>query len=226
MTEVYFFSGSGHSFAVADYFAKQLQTSITEITKSVRGSAETAIVVFPVYCQNIPCTVVSFLKNLKARYAVLIATYGGISYGNVLFEASKLTKADVIAAAYVPTGHSFLKEGTEFGSSALAPIFEKLEKPSNAKIERTRKNPFADFFPAWRSRVGLKITRTNDCDECNLCGRSCPVGAIKNGNIGRCCIRCLHCVTVCPKKALRIKQKGILKLYLKQKKKSETVLYL
>ncbi len=226
MTEVYFFSGSGHSFAVADFFAKRLQTSMLEITQNVQSSAETAIIVFPVYCQNIPATVVPFLKKLNARYAVLIATYGRISYGNVLWEASNLTKADVIAAAYVPTGHSFSEEGAEFDPAALAPIFEKLENPSSAKIDKTYKNPFADFFPAWRSRVGLKIIRTNACDACNICGKSCPVSAIENGNISKSCIRCLRCVTICPKTALQIKQRGILRLYLKQKKKCNTVLYL
>lgn len=226
MTQVYFFSGNGHSLAVADFFAKQLQTGVTEITQDIQSSAETAIIVFPVYCQNIPRTVVSFLKKLNAGYAVLVATYGMISYGNVLWEAARLTKAEVIAAAYVPTGHSFSAEGTEFDPAALAPIFEKLENPSSAKIEKARKNPFASFFPAWRSRVGLKITRTNACDGCNICGRKCPVGAARNGNIGRRCIRCLRCVTVCPKKALRIKQTALLKLYLKQKKKRDTVVYL
>lgn len=226
MTQVYCFSGSGHSLAVADFFAKQLQTGVTEITRDVQSSVETAIVVFPVYCQNIPCTVVPFLKGLNAEYAVLVATYGRISHGNVLWEASKLTKSDVIAAAYVPTGHSFSGEGTYFDPSPLAPIFEKLENPSSAKIEKKRKNPFASFFPAWRSRIGLKITRTNACDGCNICGRKCPVGAARNGNISRHCIRCLRCVTVCPKKALQIKQTALLKLYLKQKKKRDTVVYL
>ncbi len=226
MTQVYFFSGRGHSFALADFFAKQLQTSVTEITKNLRCSVETAIIVFPVYCQNIPDTVVEFLKKLNAKHAVLIATYGRISYGNVLWEASKLTKADVIAAAYVPTGHSFLNEGTEFDSAALTPIFDKLMNPSSAKIKITHKNPFANFFPAWRSRIGLKITRTDFCDACNICGQSCSVGAVENGKINKNCIRCLHCVTVCPKSALHIRQTGILRLYLNQKKKNNTVLYL
>lgn len=226
MTEVFFFSGRGHSFAVADYFAKQLQTSITEIKEGVRSSAETAIVVFPVYCQNIPHAVVSFLKELNAEYAVLIATYGKISYGNVLREASDLTKAEVVAAAYIPTGHSFLNEGIEFDSAPLEPIFERLKNPVSAKIEKTFKNPLASFFPAWRSRVGLKIICTDACNSCNTCGSNCPVGAAENGSINKRCIRCLRCVTICPKKAMYIKQKGILKLYLKQKKKCNTVVYL
>lgn len=228
MTEVYCFSGRGHCSAIAAFFAKRLQTGVVEITENVPCAAETAVIVFPVYCQNIPRTVVSFLKRSRAEYAVLIAAYGRISYGNVLWEAANLTGADVIAAAYVPTGHSFLDEGTDFDSAALAPIFEKLAHPSRAKLELSFKDPFADFFPAWRSRVGLKITRTGACDACNLCGESCPVGAIENGKISRRCIRCLRCVTVCPQKALRTEQSGILKSYLKRNKdrNCDTVVYL
>lgn len=226
MTAIYCFSGSGHSMAVAGYFSERLHVEVTEICRDVQASADTAIVVFPVYCQNIPPVVVSFLRELKAKSIVIVATYGKISYGNVLWEAARITKADVIAAACVPVGHSFLGEGTQFDSEPLEPIFLRMENPKSVKIPKKIKNPFASFFPAWRSRVGLKLTRGDGCEACDLCGQRCPMGAMEKGTIKGSCIRCLRCVTVCPSSALELKQRTLLKIYFKQKRKGKFVLYL
>lgn len=226
MTSVHYFSGSGHSREIAGFFAEKLQTNAIEISGNAPVSLDTAVVVFPVYCQNIPVTVLPFLKSLKAENAVLIAVYGGIAHGNVLWEASRLICGRVIAAAYVPTGHSFMHEGTAFDFDSLIPIIGRIKKPCEAKITRTPKNPLANFFPAWRSRVGLKLVRTDACNFCNLCGESCPMDAVVNGKTNSKCIRCLRCVTVCPEYALQIKPCAILGLYLKRKKKNETVIFL
>ena len=89
MITVYCFSGSGHSLAVSKELSKLLDCEISPIDNKTT-TADTAIVVFPVYCQNIPKPVKRFLKGLEAKYVALIATYGKISYGNVLYEAQKL----------------------------------------------------------------------------------------------------------------------------------------
>ena len=223
---VYCFSGSGHSLAIARFFAKKLNTDLVTITSDTDCKDDIAVVVFPVYCQNIPQTVAEFLKNSSANHIVLIATYGRISHGNVIWEASKLTGAVVIAAAYVPTGHSFLGEGTAFDPEPLTPIFERISNLRAATLKKERKNVLANFFPAWRSRVGMRIARTDQCDSCNLCGSTCHIHAIQNGIIGRTCIRCMRCVNECPRSALRPKPRFFLKLYLKQKKRDDFVIYL
>ena len=85
MTAVYFFSGSGHSRAVAEYIAREFNTELIEITDLTPAPAEnieTAVIVFPVYCQNIPAPIIPFLKNISTPKVALIATYGGISHGN------------------------------------------------------------------------------------------------------------------------------------------------
>ena len=227
MAEIYCFSGSGHSMAVAEYISYRLQAPITEIRNNkLKIYIDTAIVIFPVYCQNIPPVVSSFLKLLKTKNIVLIATYGRISYGNVIYEAARITDATVIAAAYVPTGHSFLNENAGFEFEKLEPIFERIKKPTSAKIPITPKNPFSDFFPAWRSRVGIKIIRTNECNGCNDCGEKCPMNAITNGITNRKCTRCLRCISVCQARALKTKKSSILNMYLGKKKKHDFVLYL
>lgn len=226
MTSVYYFSGSGNSKSVAEYCSKRLNVSMIEIQQGMKAAGDTVVVIFPVYCQNIPPMVKAFLRSLNAKYVVLIALYGRISTGNVLCEAKKLTNATVIAAAYLPSGHSFLGEGLDFDLRRLDPIFGRIRVPQEANIPRRSKNLFAIIFPAWRSRVGVRIIRTSLCDNCGKCEYVCPMGAIKNGKIGSSCIRCLKCVNMCPNSALCVKKSKILSIYLRRKKKNDLIIYL
>ena len=65
------------------------------------------------------------------------------------------------------------------------------------KIKRVY-GPYAHFYP-YRMR--------DDCSMCYLCENECPVNAF-NAESGKPkkkrCIRCMHCVTICPDKVLQI----------------------
>lgn len=226
MTQVYCFSGSGHSRVLAEHLADRLHTSVIPITADTKAEADLALVVFPVYCQNLPPLVKLFLRDLDAKHAVLIATYGKISHGNVLREASRITRAQVIAGAYIPTGHSFLGQGAGFDANELDAILDRVAAPQPAQIPRCGKNPFASFAPAWRSRVGLRLDKTEACNACGLCTRACPVGAMQNGTPDRRCIRCLRCVHICPQKALRTRMHPLLSSYLRRQRRKNAEIYL
>lgn len=230
MTGVFCFTGSGHSLRVAEYIAEKLNSRVCMIDSKKPASAEelqSAVVVFPVYCQNIPQPVKDFLKKLRTENAALIATYGKISCGNVLAEAKGLVRGRVIAGACVPIGHTFLNGSADFDHTALEPLFERIENPREAIIPTKRKSIFADFLPDWRSRLSVKIIRAGSCIGCNVCGRSCPMGAIKNGTTNNKCIRCLRCVASCPQKALSFKNSFVLQKYLsKQREEKAVELYL
>ena len=81
MTGVYYFSATGHSEAVARYFAATLDAPMYPIGEGCPAEVTTAVIVFPVYCQNVPLPVKVFLPGLKAENVVLIATYGRMGYG-------------------------------------------------------------------------------------------------------------------------------------------------
>ncbi len=161
MTEIYCFSGSGHSLAVAEYYARVLNAPLFRLTKNfprgTEGKAATAknnghsretgknrlsrvFVVFPVYCQAIPDPVKDFLKNLHAGNVTLIATYGGISHGNVLQKAQKITPARICAAAYLPTGHTYLPDGrTEITAEYSGSPAKHTELPAEYSGSRTER---------------------------------------------------------------------------------------
>ena len=225
MTTIYYFSGTGHSLAVAKALAEMLTCRIVPMGFDCEKT-ETAVVVFPVYCQNIPKPVKQFFKRLEAKHVALIATYGKISYGNVLYEAQKILNREIIAGAYIPMGHTFLNGDYAFDTKFLLPIVQRVKAPQKATIPKTSKNPLANIFPGLRSRIGVKITKENRCNGCGICDGSCPMGAIRKGQIHSKCIRCLRCVTSCPQKALQYKNGWILNKYLKRYHKEEYVLYL
>lgn len=229
MINIYYFTGSGHSLKLAEHFGRMLSEPVWDISRSENecGGSDTAVVVFPVYCQNIPEPVKLFFRELSAEHVILIATYGRFSYGNVLWEATQLVRGTVISAAYVPVGHSYLGEPeVSFDESRFLPILERIKEPCKAVIPKSFKNPLADVFPELRSRIGVKILRTDKCKECGLCNNICPMQTMNNGIMGRLCIRCLKCASNCPENALRVTYNPFLKLYLKGKRKNELVIYL
>lgn len=214
MITVYFFSGAGHSSDLANWVSRQINAPIYPIDTNAFKETDTAVIVFPVYCQNIPKPVKKFLPTITATHIVLLATYGGISPGNVLQKASRSVCGTVIAAAAVPTGHSFLSQSNCEDYSALIPLCNRIYQPQKIKIPRLFKNPFADFFPSWRSRMSVTIRRTSACDNCKICEISCPQQAFHDGKPNHNCIRCLRCVSLCPKNALQFSVRAITKHYL------------
>lgn len=224
MNAVIYCSCTGHCKAVAQKLSARLGYTLTDYTEAT-DNYSAAVIVFPVHCQSFPPFLKSFFQNVKAECAALIAIYGGARAGNAVYEAKKLIKAPVIAAAYLPSGHSYLNDG--FIPDELPEAFiAKICDPSPVYIPRRKKTPFAAFLPSLRSRAVIKILRNGKCVRCNKCGDGCPTGGIINGKTNLKCVRCLKCVASCPRGALEIKKTRVLCRYLEKAKQDETVLYI
>lgn len=228
MRAVVFFSASGESRRIAEYLSKRLDLPLMETEKVNTPHFEELVLVFPVYCQNLPVPVSRFLGSVSAKRLTAIATYGKMGFGNVLYEIQSRYPMDVIAAAYIPTKHTYIQNDTPFEDfGALDPIIEKLSapSPSSVSLPRLGKDPFADLFPSLRSRLGISIRKTESCDGCGICASVCPMGSMRSGRTGSDCIRCLRCVNSCPSSALKSKARLPLRLYLSKTKETRTVIY-
>lgn len=225
MNCLYCFSATGRTRKIAQFFASSLSIPVLELP-CTPSECDTAIVVFPVYCQSLPEPVWDFLPKLSAKHLVLIAAYGRMSYGNILWEAASLNPAPVIAAACVPIGHSYLEEDLDFDCSKLSPILERIRSPHEITIPKMHKDLFAYLLPELRSRLGVRIKRTKACIDCRLCIKKCPVGAMNEKGPGDHCIRCLRCISVCPVQALEYSLTAPMRLYLGKKRCSELLILL
>lgn len=225
MNAVLYYSNTGESKRIAEYIADKTGYALTDITAVKEYAYEYAVLVFPVYCQNVPQAADKFLPRLQAEHLVTIATYGKMSYGNVLNEIQRRYAHRIIAAAYVPTKHAYLNEPRFDDFEKLAPLLDKLKSPTAVTIPKSHKNPLSNFAPAWRSRQGVKIIRSEACNGCGECERNCPEQAIQNGKPNRKCIRCLRCVESCPQKALSVKLRSPLRNYLKKPKTTDLIIY-
>ena len=226
MNAVVFYSNTGQSKVIATYFANQLGYPLADMEIKCAEYYQNLVLVFPVHCQNIPDIVKSFLKNISVENLTVVATYGKMCCGNVLYEIQKNYQKNIVAGAYIPTKHSYIDNDDAFCDlDELKPIVEKVKEPSYIQLPRLYKNPLADIFPKLRSRIGLAIQKSENCNGCNLCAERCSFGAIKSGTTNRKCIRCLKCVESCPRQALKIKLGMPLKLYLRKKKLNKMIIY-
>ena len=84
-TEIYYFSGTGNSFAVARTIAQRLQGTLTPIAsvvdrERIESGASVIGITFPVYYADLPNIVRRFAEGLQIEeesYVFGVATYGG-----------------------------------------------------------------------------------------------------------------------------------------------------
>ncbi len=226
MTAVFYFSGAGHSRVVAEYLAGRLGWDCVSIENAAGAPCSAAAVVFPVYSDNIPAPVKSFLQDFQCDQIALIAVHGRMSHGNVLTQAAKLCRGEVICGAYIPTGHTYLAQPADFNKEALAPIIGRLLNPKPAIFPRERQSFLGRLFPETRARMMVSISVGAHCSRCGICRAVCPMGSMMHGRPGKDCLRCMRCVDACPAKALTGRYSPILKGYLRHPRITEAEIYL
>ena len=224
MNAVIYFSCSGQSKLLAEGTAEKLGFGLFDFYAAQNIKFETAVIIFPVHCQGLPVPLKKLLRGINAEYAVTVATYGKQNPGNALYEAAKLLSAEIIAAAYLPAGHTY--DGELSGPVMPEEIFEKIKSPSAIKIPKRKKTPFAAFMPSLRSRLIIKIKRFDNCTKCNRCADVCPSGAINYGKTNSKCIRCMKCVYQCPEGAIKFKKGILLTRFLKKHRIQKSIIYI
>lgn len=226
MNGVIYYSNTGQSRAIAEFFSRQTAFPLFDIYELTAYEFDTAVLVFPVHCQSVPDPVKRFLESLRVKSLAVIAAYGRMCCGNVLHEIQKRYRHSIIAAAYVPTKHAYSDESGFADFDALAPIVAKLGNPAAVKIPKAYKNPLSDLCKGLRSRIGVKLYKdASRCDNCGVCNSVCKNNAMYNGKADGKCIRCLKCVAECPNNALRFALRLPMRLYLRKKKRDRLVIY-
>ena len=225
MNAVIYYSNTLESYKIAQYISKETGFPLIDIFNINNQSFDLIYLVFPIHYQSIPKCIRPLIKNIKANKAILIATYGKMGYGHVLYDAKKLLKAKVVGGAYVPTKHAYLPNDETFKDyPMLDSLILKSDSEQEIVFPKDHKNIFANFFPLTRHRLAVKITPNQNCIKCEKCNEICSY--INNGIIdNKKCIRCLKCVNNCKLKALDVKLSSSLQKYLRKKKKDELLIY-
>lgn len=225
MNAVLYYSNTNESLHIAEYFRNLFHFEILDIRKITSYSFQHVVIVFPVYSQNIPTEVRNQLRKIKADKVILVATYGKMSYGRVLYDAQRLIEGAVVGAAYIPTKHSYLIEDKAFDDYAsLNKLKECFSMDKDIKIPKTKKNVFANVLINQRARIGIKILKNRNCSSCNICHQYCD--SITNGRTDKTCIRCMKCISICPNQALSFKQNIFMKKYLSKTRCNKVIFYL
>lgn len=225
MNAVVYYSETGNSKSIANYLSNLLDFPAVDIYNA-KYRYDDLVIVFPVHCQNIPAVVRSFIKNLSVKTLSVVATYGGVWHGNVLYELQHKYCFPIIAGVYLPSTHSYMPQNKiPIDYNSLNILKTKLADPSPVRIPHSFKNPFAGFFDKQRSQLGVKISKTSDCTNCGECEKACMHNAICNGITNKNCIRCLRCIRACNHNALTFSLRYTMRKYLDKPRAPKTKIY-
>jgi len=184
--------------------------------------------VFPVYYIHAPEIVIRCLENVrfrKSQRVFMIAAYAG-SWGyalsDVRHELAKNREIDMQEFRARMPGNHILEYGAFprfYQDRIIKKAMKQLEGIASAIIHHKITKPIApNLLAVWFKRNGDKMIQTfnesgtklhanENCRNCGICQKICPVGNIvaANSNIvwGKYCQRCMACIQWCPHNAIR-----------------------
>ena len=181
----------------------------------------------PTYAGRVPNVLLKYLATVEGHGAAAVPV---VTFGNRAFDDSLIELRDILAEhGFVPFAaaafvgeHSFsttlaagrpdaddLAQAAQFAAQVAARVqavdvdTSPIAVPGRAREERTYYQP--------RDRAGnpvdirkVKPETSQECDDCGLCVKLCPMGSINPENVREftgICIKCGACVKKCPKGA-------------------------
>lgn len=224
MNAIIYYSNTNESLNIAKYISNKENLPLYDIQTLKEYSFDFIYFIFPIHYQSIPKEIIPSIKKIKANRAIVIATYGKMSFGHVLYDIKKILKAKIIAGAYIPTKHTYKSNDKPFNDyHKLDSIIELKQRNEEIIFPKTKKNIFAHFIPRLRHQISVKIIKNKSCNQCNKCNLICK--NIVKGTPNTKCIRCLKCINSCPNKALEYKLSPIMKSYLKKERVNKFIIY-
>ncbi|MGI6010660.1 MAG: EFR1 family ferrodoxin [Ruminococcus sp.] len=198
------------------------------------GEDDIVVLGTPVYAGRVPNVLLPFLKTVKGKRtkAVPVTVYGNRNFDDALAELRDILENQGFicgaAAAFVGE-HAFsrtlaagrpdekdLQEARQFACH----VSEKIKKKVFAEhIPVPGRSPSPEYFkPKGPDGQPIDIRKvrslvTDECDNCKICVRVCPMGSIRPDNVREysgICIKCGACIKGCPKGARYYEDPGFL----------------
>lgn len=186
-----------------------------------------SIVVFgvPVYAGRVPNILLKYLNTLDGKGALCIpfVLYGNRNYDDALIELCTILTSKnfkVVGAANFVGEHSFSKIlaknrpdendisiASTFGKICYEKVFLKEDFSTPSVIG---KFPYRDYYrPINPDGIPVDIRKvkpktSNDCTNCKICTKECPMGSINLSDVSQIdgiCIKCGACIKKCPTKS-------------------------
>jgi ferredoxin/flavodoxin len=225
---VFYFSGTGNSLEVAKSLAKELDNcEIISMTKPYNLTKEYDSIgfVYPVYFWGLPKRVIEFIENMsldnnKNAYYYSIATYGGLA-GNAIYQLYELLfNGHNIKLNYGRTLRMFanyivaynmsekIEKITKSSNKKLVSIIKSIKMKKNNNVNKITKifNSINKDFVGKVSNMDKDFTVNNNCINCGICEKVCPVKNIeivdKKPQYKHHCEQCVACIQFCPQKAI------------------------
>jgi ferredoxin len=229
---IYYFSGTGNSKWVAEELARRTNDEVQSIaalqkdgTVSVYANCGSRIgVVFPIYAWGAPLIVERFCKSLtmmEGVYAYAVCTCGDEA-GLALKRLKKMFDFRAAWSVAMPNNYVI---GFDLDTPEME---EKKIQAASLKLDDIAKSILAgesayevNEGPGARMKTGFirpmfntfarstsSFSVDDNCNNCGLCERICPIDAIelRNGKpvwVKKNCTQCLGCINRCPQRAIQ-----------------------
>lgn len=227
---IYYFSGTGNSFAVARQLSNALAIPLAPMAAGAppaETESESPCIgfVFPCYYGTLPRIVRNFVDRLTIQpdaYCFAVVTMGGMGGGTitVLKEALENKGVTLAYGAAIRMPRNYVLEYNPQKKESAGKLASKAEKRVSTiaeDIKRRAHNRTARFkFTA--NKLYTNIEKLDEafhtdagCTSCGQCERICPVQNIKliNGKPTwqHRCEHCVACIQWCPEAAIQYGEK-------------------